>query len=148
MKNNRNTIHLYFDLYGILGTSTGSNSIQNRLHQKSSFSIPRYRGKNQQSILYRSQYWIIENPILKVFSLCAKFHLTISPKIAPKPYIETLVSKISKHWYWQSSDRNCHIKILNLQSKSNLTNSISNQHYLQCMCGCGFQPWLYIALFS
>ena len=61
---------------------------------------------------FKIQYYIdrniklIENPLLKYFSLFAKFYMMICPKMAPKPYIETLISKISKHRYWNSSYRN------------------------------------------
>ena len=60
------------------------------------------------SQFYTSMYidQTIENPALKIFSPSAQFYMIISPKMAPKPYIETLISKISKHWYWKSSNRN------------------------------------------
>ena len=38
----------------------------------------------------------MENPIHKIFSLFAQFYMIISLKMAPKPYIKTLISKISK----------------------------------------------------
>ena len=60
---------------------------------------------NSISILFRSDYWIIENPVLKIFSLFAEFFIKISTQMA-QPYIETLILKISKHWDWKSNLRN------------------------------------------
>ena len=78
----------------------------NRLYRKSSFSRSKYCGKIQNSILYRSKYWIINKLISKIFSLFAKFYMMISPKMASKPYIKTQILNTSKHWYWKSSNRN------------------------------------------
>ena len=39
---------------------------------------------------------MIGNPVPKIFSPYAKFYMIISTKMAPKPYIITLISKISK----------------------------------------------------
>ena len=39
----------------------------------------------------------MENPLSKIFSLIAKFYMIKSLKMAPKPYIEILISKVSKH---------------------------------------------------
>ena len=45
---------------------------------------------------FKNQYYhIIENPVLKIFSVFAEFYMIISTKTAPKPYIETPISKIS-----------------------------------------------------
>ena len=69
-----------------------------QLYQKSSFSIFWYRCQIQKSTIYWSNRWIIESPLSKRFRLFAKFWITISTKMAPNPYMETL---ISKHWYWK-----------------------------------------------
>ena len=58
----------------------------------------------------KSQYYINRTIkslkiVSKIFPLFAMFYMTIFTQIALKPYIETLISKISKHWYWQSSYR-------------------------------------------
>ena len=82
-----------------------------RLYLKFPFSITKYGGQIQKSILYRWKYWIIKNPVSKIFSLFAKFYMIMSTKMASKPYMETLVSKISKHWYWKSSYRNSYRNI-------------------------------------
>ena len=37
--------------------------------------------------------------------------MKIYPKMAPKPYIETMRLKISKHWYWKLSYRNSYQNI-------------------------------------
>ena len=55
------------------------------------------------SIQPRSKYRIIANPILKFSLLVAEFHMIISPKMAPKPYTETLISKNIKALCWKSS---------------------------------------------
>mgnify|MGYP001801886341 CR=1 FL=1 len=39
--------------------------------------------------------WIIQNPVSKIFSPFAKFYMIILTKIAPKPYVKTLIPKIS-----------------------------------------------------
>ena len=78
----------------------------NRLYQNNPFSISLYRGQILKSILYQSNYQIIENPVSKIFSLFAKFdYKIISTKMAPKPYIETLILEIAKYQFWKSSYR-------------------------------------------
>ena len=52
------------------------------------------RDQIQKSVLYWSNFRIIENPVSKIFSLLAKLHMMISTKTAPKPHIKTLISKI------------------------------------------------------
>ena len=42
-------------------------------------------------------FWVIENPISNISSLFAYFYMKIYPKMAPKPYIETM--RYPKHWY-------------------------------------------------
>ena len=68
---------------------------------------------------------IIENPILKIFSLLAMFYMIITSTIAPKPYIEPLISRESK--YLQS---------LKLHLKPALICRISSDylHIQLCIC--------------
>ena len=46
-------------------------------------------GQIPKSILYQLNYRIIKNHVSKIFSLFAKFYMTISTTMAHKPYIET-----------------------------------------------------------
>ena len=57
-------------------------------------------------MLYWSNYRIIRNFVWKMFSLFAKSYMVISTKMAPKPYIETLISMISIHSYSKLSYHN------------------------------------------
>ena len=89
-----------------LWNSAGSISTWST-YLKSSFS------KIQKSTLYRSKYRIIESPISYILSLFAKFYMIVCPKMALKPYIEALISKISKYWYWLIRSKYRHRKYQN-----------------------------------
>ena len=80
------------------------------LYRKLPIPLLKDRGRIQKSMLFGSNLWIIKNPISKIFSPFAKFYMINYTKLAPKPYIETLIS--------------------NRQTVSSLkvSNSISNEH--------------------
>ena len=67
------------------------------LYQKLPFSISQHHGQIQRSMLYRSIDRIIENPILKIFSLFAKYYMIITTTMAPKLYTEPLISRETKY---------------------------------------------------
>ena len=71
--------------------SVGSISIQLILSKIVIFDIViSWQNSNVNTILYRSKYRIIENPISKIFSLFAKFYMMIFPG--------WLLNRILKHF--------------------------------------------------
>ena len=50
-----------------------------------------------------------------IFSLFDKFYRRISLKMALKPYIEIIILKIPKHWYWKSSYHNSSYRNINIK---------------------------------
>ena len=57
---------------------------------------------------------MIRNPVSEIFSLFARFYMIIPTKMALRPYIETLISIISKQWCPKSSYHNSSYYIENI----------------------------------
>ena len=103
--------------------SAGSISLASNFLKIAISNIVKLWRNSKVNILYQSVYRIIKNTVTKSFTLFAKFYMKISTKLAPKPSIETLTSKISKHCYWKSSYRNSsywNIDIKNIYSPNHI----------------------------
>ena len=70
--------------------------------------------------------------------------MKIYPKMAPKPYIETMRLKISKQWYWKLSYRNSYQNI-NIEPQNHIKLKESQIPY-QSSTNLPLVPWYVVGL--